>query len=80
MTNANFSYTEIAQKIIDLTGSVSKIVYEKPLVFLTKKGLPDLTYVKDVLGWVPLIRLEDGLQKTIDYTAANKEALLFQSR
>ncbi len=75
-----FSYVEVAKKIIELTGSTSKIVFEKPLVFLTKKGLPDLTYAKDVLGWMPLIRLEDGLQKAIDYTVANKEALLFSSK
>jgi UDP-glucuronate decarboxylase len=74
------TYLEVAQKIISLTGSISKIVFDKPLVFLTKKGLPDLTYTKDALGWMPLVRLEDGLQKTIDYTVANKEALLFHSR
>jgi len=28
------------------------------------------------LGWMPLVRLEDGLSKTVDYTIANKEALL----
>ena len=73
-------YTEVANKIIELTNSTSKIIFEKPLVFLTKKSLPDLTYAKDALGWMPLIRLEDGLQKAIDYTVANKEALLFQSK
>lgn len=76
----SISYAHIAQKIIELTNSNSRIVFEKPLEFLTKKGLPDLTYVKDVLGWLPLTRLQDGLQKTIDYTVANKEALLFQSK
>jgi UDP-glucuronate decarboxylase len=74
------SYVEVAQKIIELTNSTSKVVFEKPLEFLTKKGLPDLSYVKDVLGWLPLTRLQDGLQKTIDYTVANKEALLFHSK
>jgi len=74
------SYTKVAQKIIEITGSTSKIIFEKPLTFLTKKSLPDLTFVKDALGWMPLIRLEDGLQKTVDYTVANKEALLFHSK
>lgn len=73
-------YLEVAQKIIDLTGSISKIVFEKPLLFLTKKSSPDLTYTKDVLNWLPLVRLEHGLQKAIDYTVANKEALLFHSK
>ncbi len=73
------SYEEVAQKIIELTSSSSAIVFEKPLLFLTKKSMPDLTYTKDVLGWLPLVRLEDGLQKAVDYTVANKEALLFHS-
>ncbi len=74
------SYFEVAKKIIELTGSTSKVVFEKPLVFLTKKGQPDLTYAKEMLGWMPLVRLEDGLQKAVDYTVANKEALLFHSK
>ncbi len=74
-----YTYEEVAQKIIDLAGSTSKIIFENPLMFLTRKGLPDLTYSKDVLGWLPLVRLQDGLQKAIDYTVANKEALLFHS-
>ncbi len=74
------SYFEVAKKIIELTGSTSKVVFEKPLVFLTKKGQPDLTYAKEMLGWMPLVRLEDGLQKAVDYTVANKEALLIHSK
>jgi len=68
---------DVAEMIIKMTGSTSKVVFEAPLIFATKKGMPDLTFVKDQLGWMPLVRLEDGLQKTIDYTVANKEALLF---
>lgn len=69
-------YTEVAQKIIALTNSSSRIVFDKPLLFLTRKGAPDIHYAKDTVGWFPLIRLEDGLRKTIDYVIANKEALL----
>ncbi len=68
---------DVANTIIAATNSSSKIVFEKPLLFLTRKGAPDLAYAKDVLGWMPLVRLQDGLEKTIDYTIANKEALMF---
>ena len=68
-----FKMNDVANKIIEMTNSSSKIKYEDPLVFLTPKGSPDLTRAKEELGWIPLIRLEDGLQKTIDYTIANKE-------
>ncbi|PIT88262.1 MAG: NAD-dependent dehydratase [Candidatus Magasanikbacteria bacterium CG10_big_fil_rev_8_21_14_0_10_36_32] len=72
--------SEVAQMIIQMTNSNSKITFENPLVFLTTKGAPDLVYVKDVLGWMPLTRLEDGLEKTIEYVVANKEALLFNHK
>lgn len=67
---------EVAEKIISMTRSSSRIVYEDQLVFLTRKGMPNLRRAKEELGWLPLVRLEDGLQRTIDYTVANKEALL----
>ena len=66
---------DIARQIIEMTNSTSQIVFENELEFLTKKGIPDLRRVKNELGWIPLVRLEDGLQRTIDYTIANKEML-----
>ncbi|MFA7653553.1 MAG: NAD-dependent epimerase/dehydratase family protein [Candidatus Magasanikbacteria bacterium] len=69
-------YAEVADMIIKLTGSKSKLVFEKPLLFLTAKGIPDISYAKDVLGWMPIVRLEDGLQRAVDYVVANKEALI----
>lgn len=70
---------DIARRIIAMTRSTSTIRYENPLVFLTKKGIPDLRRAKDQLGWIPLIGLEDGLRRTIDYTLAHKETLSFAS-
>lgn len=67
--------SEVAAMIIQMTNSNSKVVFEDPLIFLTKKGIPDLTKAKERLGWIPLVRLEEGLRKTIDYTIANKEAI-----
>lgn len=67
---------DVVNMIVDATESTSQIKIEDPLVFLSRKGVPDLHYVKDVLGWFPLVRLTDGLRKTIDYVIANKEALL----
>ena len=66
---------DVANKIIEMTNSTSRVVFEKPLEFLTTKGMPDLTRAKEELGWIPLVRLEEGLQKTIDYALANKEML-----
>lgn len=68
---------DVANTVISLTNSSAKVIFDKPLLFLTRKGAPDLAYAKDALGWMPLVRLQDGLEKTIDYTIANKEALMF---
>jgi len=66
---------DIAQTIIDMTGSTSEVVFEEQLAFLTSKGSPDLTIAKEQLGWIPLITPEQGLQRTVDFTIANKEML-----
>jgi UDP-glucuronate decarboxylase len=63
---------DVAQKIIEMTGSQSDIKYEPPLLFMTEQGLPDITKAKERLSWVPLVRLEDGLQRTIDFTRVQK--------
>ncbi|MFA5127943.1 MAG: NAD-dependent epimerase/dehydratase family protein [Patescibacteria group bacterium] len=74
------SFADVAKMIIQMTNSDSKIVFEQPLLFLTKKGAADLTFAKNSLGWMPLVRLEDGLEKTIEYVVANKESLMFNHR
>lgn len=74
-----YTFTQVAEMIIKMTGSKSKIIYDKPLLFLTRKGAPDLKYTKKTLGWMPLVRLSDGLEKTIEYVTANKEALLYSN-
>lgn len=71
---------DVVKDIVAMTESSSQIVEGADIVFLTKKGAPDLHYIKDSLGWFPLVRLEDGLRKTVDYVIANKEALLFGQR
>ncbi|MBD3311272.1 MAG: NAD-dependent epimerase/dehydratase family protein [Candidatus Magasanikbacteria bacterium] len=71
---------DVARKIIEMTDSSSKIIFEEPLMFLTKKGTPDLRTAKEQLGWIPLVRLEDGLKKTIDYAIANREILTLNNK
>ena len=62
-----FTILELAQKIIQLTGSSSKIVFQ-PLPSddpLMRK--PDISLAKDKLNWEPTIGLDEGLMKTISY-------------
>lgn len=69
---------EVAQRIIEMTGSTSRITFEPPLLFMSQLGLPDITKAKDKLGWLPLVRLDEGLKRTIDYTIAHKSLLGFK--
>ena len=62
-----FSILELAQKVIALTGSRSKIV-RKPLPQDDPtQRRPDIALAKRKLSWEPVIRLEEGLKKTIGY-------------
>jgi len=64
---AEFSMLELANKVIELTGSRSKIVY-RPLPQddpVQRKPVIDLA--RNELGWEPKVSLEDGLRKTIEY-------------
>jgi len=66
---------EVVRHILEMTGSTSRIVFQPPLLFMTPLGLPDLTKAKEKLGWMPLVGLDDGLKKIIDYTVANKQVM-----
>lgn len=66
---------EVAKMIVEMTHSASQIIFEEPLLFMTPLGLPDLTKAKERLGWIPIVTLTQGLQKTIEYTMANKTIL-----
>ena len=71
-SDQDFKLVNVAQKIIDLTSSTSHISFAEQLAFLSELGLPDISLAKEKLGWLPVVRLEDGLQKTIEYIRANK--------
>lgn len=61
---------DIAKQIIAMTGSSSKIVAGENYLFLSELALPRTTKAKQ-LGWIPLVRLEEGLTRTIEYLKAN---------
>ena len=56
---------DLAKKIIDLTESKSKIEYKSLPVDDPKTRQPDISLAKRELEWSPVIKLEDGLKKTI---------------
>lgn len=62
-----FSIKELAEKIIDLTGSSSKLVYRELPFDDPKRRKPDITMARKELDWEPQVPLEEGLKKTIPY-------------
>lgn len=58
---------ELAETVIRLVGSKSKLVYHPLPVDDPKQRKPDITLAREELGWEPKISLEDGLKETIAY-------------
>ena len=67
--DGEYTIKELAEMIIDLTNSNSKIIY-KPLPSDDPcKRRPDLTLARKELGYEPAVHVKDGLMKTIEYFA-----------
>jgi len=62
-----FSMLELAQEVIALTGSASKITYQPLPIDDPKQRRPDIGRAEAVLGWRPNVALRDGLTRTIAY-------------
>ena len=62
-----FSILELAQKVIDLTKSNSKLVFKELPKDDPKQRQPDIMLAKEKLHWEPKIKLSDGLRHTIEY-------------
>jgi UDP-glucuronate decarboxylase len=62
-----FSIKELAEKVVAMTGSGSKIVYEPLPQDDPTQRQPDITQAREILGWEPKVALEDGLKTTVEY-------------
>ncbi len=62
-----FTIKELADRIIALTGTKSKIVYKDLPSDDPKQRQPDITLAKKIINWEPKVQLEEGLVKTIEY-------------
>jgi len=71
---------DVAQRILEMTGSSSSISFQPSLEFMTQLGIPSIVKAKDKLSWLPLVSLDEGLKKTIDYTMAHKQLLSFRPK
>ncbi len=70
-SDVEMDINDVAKRVVEMTGSSSKITTREDLLFLMELPLPRTGRARE-LGWLPLVRLEDGLRRTIDYIRANK--------
>lgn len=61
----------VAQRISAFTTGTSRVRFSSSAIF-QEPALPDLTKAKQVLGWIPLVRLDDGLMKMVDYARSRR--------
>jgi dTDP-glucose 4,6-dehydratase len=66
---AEFTILELAQLVIEVTGSTSDIVFEPLPVDDPTQRRPDITRARDELGWEPRIDLREGLTRTAEWLA-----------
>ncbi len=73
---SEFTLLELADKVIKLTKSKSKIVFRPLPQDDPKMRRPDITLAKQLLGWEPKVDLQHGIEKTVEYFSkpSGKEA------
>lgn len=62
-----FTMLELAEMVLSLTGSKSKLVFQPLPSDDPRQRQPDITVAKEKLGWEPQVPLRDGLERTIAY-------------
>jgi nucleoside-diphosphate-sugar epimerase len=62
-----FTMGQLADLVLELTGSKSTLVYEPLPIDDPSRRQPDISLAKSVLGWEPKVQLEEGLARTIEW-------------
>jgi dTDP-glucose 4,6-dehydratase len=69
-----FTLLELAEAVVEVTGSRSQIVFEALPQDDPQVRQPDITLARALLGWEPVVELRDGLRRTIEEAGADKLA------
>jgi UDP-glucuronate decarboxylase len=62
-----FRMLELAEKVIELTGSSSKIIHMPLPQDDPRQRQPDISLAKEMLDWTPKVQLDEGIRKTVEY-------------
>jgi dTDP-glucose 4,6-dehydratase len=64
-----FTLLELAELVVEMTGSKSEIVFEALPVNDPQQRRPDITRAQELLGWEPTVDLREGLQRLLDQSS-----------
>lgn len=78
-SDLDIKFSDLAEKIIKLTGATSKIVFQNEVSFMSRLALPDIAKARNTLGWMPIVTLEKGLEQTIYDLRASKGVIGFRN-
>lgn len=70
-SDVDIRLVSLAQRVIEMTNSASRVRFD-PTTTVFESGLPDITRAREILGWLPLVRLEEGLKKMIDFAKSER--------
>ena len=70
-----FTILELAEAVLDVTGSSSPIVHEPLPVDDPTQRQPDITLARELLGWEPQVQLREGLARTFEWYRKERERL-----
>ncbi|HWF25435.1 MAG TPA: UDP-glucuronic acid decarboxylase family protein [Solirubrobacteraceae bacterium] len=73
-----FTLLELANTVLEVTGSGSEIIFEALPTDDPQVRQPDISLAREILGWEPKVDLREGLEKTIDLSGP--EALIGRAR
>ncbi len=70
-----YKLIDVAKLIMQLVDVKLPVENKTPPPYLSKQGVPDISKIKEEIGWFPLIPLVEGLRQTIDYFKAHQNLL-----
>jgi UDP-glucuronate decarboxylase len=62
-----FTMLQLAERVLELTESSSSLIFKPLPQDDPRQRQPDITQAKEILNWQPMVMLDDGLKKTINY-------------
>jgi UDP-glucuronate decarboxylase len=62
-----FTIKQLAETVVELVGGTARIIYRDLPADDPRQRCPDISLAQSQLGWQPVVKLRQGLQRTIDY-------------